>query len=908
MSLPIKHIVGPIESLANTQMGLEPTNDSALDFQMWGGKDDAGNVTKWLAKGKAGLLKSLQVSDFAGNGLGLVRYNANGELYGAPFVADDLPPHNDLDGLNDGEFQHLTTSEKSLLHNPVTLAPDTPLTLSGQTLGFDDSGFALAEDIIVGVLDAAHPLQDQIDKGVSIFQISASYSIPAGTYTFPKFEDKTPTYEFVGEELSIGQDADVVFNMAGGGVTSEFKFHSRVVSPRNGSFTVDTTKAVYFYGGIRCEQLGASDVDHLLEFPSGEMYATTVQVDDSLGSPYNHVAINSGFTSVEEYRVGGGLGVNPSNVVTVDGVVLTPTNVSGYTRFGWNTPVDTSKANLSDLSWVAEYDGVPLSYGETDAVAFSKTSYQDDGGPTFNVSKGVFRVTLTTDLGSPLVSILSISSALGNFEYHAISNLPYLNQFGEVVVYDNAGILAVDFNGVGQNFIHFMQVTPDTLSHITNVKVESQATSYTESITGSEVPMGLPLRWVENNYRNTVPSALVSEDGLSTVELKEGGDGPVFAIEGCEMSLGTPADPHEASFGEGDSVPVDQAWHCEFSDIAGNTVINATDISAEYSSKSGSTAGLFGGTTAGKTLIVGMDYPYQGVKVNLATLGSVNPGNLVLESWIGPSTSNPVSYMATNSTNTWLESSQKANNICTDLSEHWRFGFDPLVASSWTPQTLNINGVNITKYWGRFVIISDIVEDPQVELMKAHTNHSEKNPDGSDEYFGVSRPSFPLQARDVVIANGAIDPANENVAYGVGVTAKYIDNELSNTADDGFLITQAISLGIDTSIPLTCKLSYYVKGTATGDAVLDVQVFQVTDGFVYDGTALPDQVISVTDTVGVASDMVRRTVVFQVDAEKVTPGEALLISIARNAVSNAADTLGNPIIRTFLTVTGYRWS
>jgi hypothetical protein len=394
------------------------------------------------------------------------------------------------------------------------------------------------------------------------------------------------------------------------------------------------------------------------------------------------------------------------------------------------------------------------------------------------------------------------------------------------------------------------------------------------------------------------------ENGTAKAELVQQGDDTALVLTGAELHVGTVADPRESVFGGGDSYPVPYAFHCDIANTTGLVIAGATDVSTIYQSDTGSTAGLLGGTTAGKYLLVGSDYPYQGVKVKLTALGSIDPNNLRLESWRGDGDFFPVSYMATNAENVSLVGTQKGNNICTNLNEQWRFGFDPFVASTWAPLTLNINGVNITKYWGRMVIESPIVTDPTVEQMKCHTDRHENNSDGTGEDFGLAR--IPKTLVSEIVPNALIDPANENVLYGSLTTAKYVDNEFSANSDDGFLIIQGIDSGVDTSIPLAVRMSYYVKGTFTGKIVFDVDVYQVKDGFVYDGTAVPES-YRFEDDVLVDSNLVRRTIIMQVNAEKVSEGEALVISVRRNAVSEVTDTLNASVIRTYASVTGWFW-
>jgi len=71
ISVRIYEIVqSALSALLPKQMGVESVADADLSFQMWGGKDDNGNVTKWLAKDKAARLDSLTVGGINPTGSG----------------------------------------------------------------------------------------------------------------------------------------------------------------------------------------------------------------------------------------------------------------------------------------------------------------------------------------------------------------------------------------------------------------------------------------------------------------------------------------------------------------------------------------------------------------------------------------------------------------------------------------------------------------------------------------------------------------------------------------------------------------------------------------------------------------------------------------------------------------------
>ena len=389
------------------------------------------------------------------------------------------------------------------------------------------------------------------------------------------------------------------------------------------------------------------------------------------------------------------------------------------------------------------------------------------------------------------------------------------------------------------------------------------------------------------------------------IELTDTSDDKGVAITGGQFSVGSVDNPQESVFGEGDSYPVNLAYHCSFASTSGDVISGATDVTEILRTDTGSTTGLFGGITTDDYILVGSDYPFQGVKFKFSSGGTVDPENVQGE-YYGVSGWTEVYTMTTNAVAPYQQSGYEIGNY---PSEQLRFGFDPLNRENWaTKHIISVNGVPTEKYWGRYKITSNIVQDPILEQMKLHTNRMEINSDGVSEYFGSARyPKTLTFGLEITIPNDLADPANEVVAYGSRATAKYVDNEFQNDRVDGFLLTQDVVTGLDTSIPLICNISYYVKGTATGNIRIKSDVFQVGDGFVYDGTAIPDTYV-VDDNVLTSSNLVRRTSSFLIDIYKLKVTGALLISLYRDATgAEPLDTLSAGIVVTNVSLIGHFW-
>lgn len=134
---PIIHIAAAINAVGNAQLAVEADVDPVLGFRQWGGKDGAGNVTTWLARNKPGQLYSLQLTGpgFTGSGDGFLRNNATGVISAAPIAANDVPDHDNLNGIDSGTIFHVSNIERDEFHTPVTVVADSGLTLSGQNIG-----------------------------------------------------------------------------------------------------------------------------------------------------------------------------------------------------------------------------------------------------------------------------------------------------------------------------------------------------------------------------------------------------------------------------------------------------------------------------------------------------------------------------------------------------------------------------------------------------------------------------------------------------------------------------------------------------------------------------------------------------------------------------------------------------
>lgn len=122
-----------IAAINPAQIAVEPANDADLGYRMYGGKDAAGNVQKWLAKDKPARIDTLQLigADTVSEA-GLLRHDSAGNVTGKLMTVAELnallsdgpiggvSEHNSLTGLQGGavgEYLHLTDTEYTSLQD-----------------------------------------------------------------------------------------------------------------------------------------------------------------------------------------------------------------------------------------------------------------------------------------------------------------------------------------------------------------------------------------------------------------------------------------------------------------------------------------------------------------------------------------------------------------------------------------------------------------------------------------------------------------------------------------------------------------------------------------------------------------------------------------------------------------------
>ncbi len=333
--------------------------------------------------------------------------------------------------------------------------------------------------------------------------------------------------------------------------------------------------------------------------------------------------------------------------------------------------------------------------------------------------------------------------------------------------------------------------------------------------------------------------------------------------------------------------------------MTNGVITGATDITLDTRNPD-TNIGLFGGTIVGKTLLVGSDNRFSGAQVYVTTKGEVLPNKVVASylkeeyDWV------PLTYMVTEGE---FDYTQFANNfgIKDGGIEQWRFGFDKDdLPTTWSKVTLNINGIDYTKYWAKVLITEDITSDLVFNTLTLHDNNVKINNDGVLEFYGRCRYSKLLQSGVNNLINNSITTlSSQGVTYEDGVTvADYKNNMFHNNVEDSTLIAQNIDLGVDTSIPLYLTLNYFCDADTGGDINFILDVYKVSDGIIYGGASNKQTYNLIVPATPIGS---RSSFTFKIPIQDLLVDHGVLLNLKRNAkAENVNDTFnGNVVISNF---------
>lgn len=266
-----------------------------------------------------------------------------------------------------------------------------------------------------------------------------------------------------------------------------------------------------------------------------------------------------------------------------------------------------------------------------------------------------------------------------------------------------------------------------------------------------------------------------------------------------ELHVGTPVDPTESVFGEGDS-HVNMLIYTESS---GGVF---TDVTEEAESVIGSTF-TFPGIAPNNAIYVAnilndgsSNLKHHGIKYISTVAGVLGGGEIVAEYWNGSS---------------WIE----FNGMITDgnipflpyekqyfeTTGEFQLRYNPLMVNdSWVVNDPITPAVETSYFWTRFRIKTGITTAPIFQQFKIHSSRSEKNGDGYDEFFGNARNwlQLPVNIGSAKPFEGAMQ--NQTIYIDQDLGVGYQVNKFTATSDKlGFAFT--IPNNIDTSAPILIR-------------------------------------------------------------------------------------------------------
>jgi hypothetical protein len=326
-----------------------------------------------------------------------------------------------------------------------------------------------------------------------------------------------------------------------------------------------------------------------------------------------------------------------------------------------------------------------------------------------------------------------------------------------------------------------------------------------------------------------------------------------------ELHVGTPDNPAESVFGGGDS-------HTNMLVYSFDGASTYTNRTVAASSFSGSTF-TFDGVTAGNAIYVAnlYDQTFEGIKEIVETAAVIGSGEMVAEFWNG------TAWEAFNGCTVLASPAylKYAKNYFNQIGDY-HVKFNPYIRDNWVkndPVTLGTN-----YYWMRFRIATTITTAPVFQQFKIHTNRSEKNPDGTDEYHMDARVYKKLTVDAVRPVEGSMQNASVYVDENVGVG---LENNRFTTAGDLLGISFELPEDCDTSAPLIFVWKGKFATAGTVDFTVRKKTVKPGDAYTNAEPAASGDVVTVTTgSVVIGAANIREDFRVDIDISDAIPSRA----------------------------------
>lgn len=345
-----------------------------------------------------------------------------------------------------------------------------------------------------------------------------------------------------------------------------------------------------------------------------------------------------------------------------------------------------------------------------------------------------------------------------------------------------------------------------------------------------------------------------------------------------ELSVGSAANPREATFGEGDSNTINM--HVLSYD--GSTY---TDNTAAAKTAAGSTFAFFSALAPGTATYMGnTTRKFYGFKMDLTIAGDwADPEYLVWEYWSDTATAwQSFNIMETQGIDSGALDAFKRNS---------HIYFDDRFLNDWVQTTIN----GIAAYWVRVRVATAIIQSPTLERTKLHTNRMEANETGGVQFYGAAEPVRVFATITPEMLSVPSGGANSPNAFNLAISANISYRQNNAAFPSGSDVRRAGTMipapeGLDTSKQVTCTVIFTTDGTDANPVQWNLYVAQVRAGDVIG--VLAQQTISNTEApTGTAVSGKVWEVDFNVDVPRLKPGDFISFMLWRlGATDSNSDT------------------
>jgi hypothetical protein len=457
----------------------------------------------------------------------------------------------------------------------------------------------------------------------------------------------------------------------------------------------------------------------------------------------------------------------------------------------------------------------------------------------------------------------------------------------EVFVSDNGGDLQI-WSGSIKNYVYSLQTNNSSILHAFAIENDGSGTFDLWIRNAGDTFHGNGNE-IRADKMSLAAGALVLSSAISFVV---GDTGHVIL---GELSVGSPGNPAESVFGEGDS-------HVRGMSVFRNTNLEIgawSDITTEMASKTGSTADAFSALTVGAALYIGGDEKeFPNLKIDTTAAIVLGAGALVWEFSTGAGWT-AFLLMAADSV---MPYNSYAQDVFGRIAfEQVRFGTQDM--GTWATQAVN----GVTKFWVRArVITAAITTAPTLQQIKLGTNRTEINADGVVEHYGTGELIKDLTWHQRLV-NDLVGAAsgNSNILLSPSITLSLIDNQFSNNNVDGVGGIVEVPEGLDTSRPLT-MLFRWIPTASPGNVEFSSNFAPVSIGDLLDGSlaeTLQAQVVAAP----AVDTLVENS--FDFDISSLTAGDLVAFSLFRDATggNDPPDTLAGNVEIVMMHVEGTFW-